>query len=176
MAEVLLAIRDYADQVGTSLTDDRLGSPSLSVGRIEGGTSVNTVPDRCRIEIDRRLLPCEDPDATHAHFVAWLKERLSANILVECPKPWMSLPPLAATGSDELVAHLGAAINVVVGGHQVMAVPYGTDGGPLSAAGIPTVVFGPGDIAQAHTCDEWIELDHVETASEILFRFAAKGR
>ena len=45
---------------GDSRRDPLLGPPTLSVGRIEGGTSVNTVPDRCRIEIDRRLIPGED--------------------------------------------------------------------------------------------------------------------
>ena len=40
-----------------------------------------------------------------------------------------------------------------------MAVPYGTDAGPLSQTGVPCVVFGPGDIAHAHTCDEWVPLD-----------------
>ena len=39
-------------------------------------------------------------------------------------------------------------------------------------AGIPTVVFGPGDIAQAHTADEWIELAQLDQAAEVLFRFA----
>jgi acetylornithine deacetylase len=53
----------------------------------------------------------------------------------------------------------------------VEAVPYGTDAGPLSRAGVPAVVFGPGDISRAHTCDEWTDLDEVERASEILFRF-----
>jgi acetylornithine deacetylase len=51
-------------------------------------------------------------------------------------------------------------------------VPYGTDAAPLAAAGIPAVIFGPGDIAQAHTADEWIDLEQVEQASEILYRFA----
>ena len=42
----------------------------------------------------------------------------------------------------------------------------------LAAAGVPSVVFGPGDIAQAHTCDEWIALDQLDTAAEILFKLA----
>ena len=54
--------RRYAARVaGQRACDPLLGPPTLSVGRIEGGTSVNTVPDRCRIEIDRRLIRGEDP-------------------------------------------------------------------------------------------------------------------
>ena len=61
MAQVLVAVEAYATKLGTSANDERLGPPTLSVGRIEGGLSVNTVPDRCQIEIDRRLLPDENP-------------------------------------------------------------------------------------------------------------------
>ena len=61
------------------------------------------------------------------------------------------------------------------GSHGVQAVPYGTDASTLAAAGIPAVVFGPGDIARAHTCDEWVPLDEVEQASEILYRLACDG-
>ena len=68
---------------------------------------------------------------------------------------------------------LGRAIAGVLGQFQTMAVPYGTDASTIAAVGIPAVVFGPGDIAQAHTCDEWIVLEQVDTAAEILFRLAS---
>jgi acetylornithine deacetylase len=67
---------------------------------------------------------------------------------------------------------LGRAIDGVLGSHRVRAVPYGTDAAAIAEAGIPAVVFGPGDIAQAHTADEWIALKQVEQASEILYRLA----
>ena len=53
-----------------------------------------------------------------------------------------------------------------------MGVPFGTDAGPLNAAGLPCVVFGPGDITQAHTKDEWIDLDQVRLAAEAYYRIA----
>ncbi len=52
-------------------------------------------------------------------------------------------------------------------------VPYGTDAGPLGAAGLPSLVFGPGDIAQAHTRDEWVDLEQVRAASEAYFAIGA---
>jgi acetylornithine deacetylase len=70
------------------------------------------------------------------------------------------------------VARLGQAIDRVRGAHQVTAVPYGTDASTIARAGIPVVVFGPGDIARAHTHDEWVPLDEVEQASEILYHLA----
>ena len=50
--------------------------------------------------------------------------------------------------------------------------PFGTDASRVAVAGVPAIVFGPGDIAQAHTKDEWIDLAQLEPAAEILFRFA----
>src|SRR5262245_26642828 len=61
MARLLTGIEKYAEKLRASRRDPLLGPPTLSVGRIEGGTSVNTVPDFCRIEVDRRLIPGEDP-------------------------------------------------------------------------------------------------------------------
>ena len=55
------------------------------------------------------------------------------------------------------------------------AVPYGTDASTIAQAGIPSVVFGPGDISRAHTCDESVPLDEVEAASEILYRLACSA-
>jgi acetylornithine deacetylase len=77
-------------------------------------------------------------------------------------------------GRTAFVERLGNAIDQVSGSHEVVAVPYGTDAAPLAAAGLPAVVFGPGDIAQAHTCDEWVSLPEVEQASDILFRLVAQ--
>jgi acetylornithine deacetylase len=79
---------------------------------------------------------------------------------------------LSPVGSTDLVARLGGAIDLVRGSHGVTAVPYCTDASTIAEAGIPAVVFGPGDIANAHTCDEWVALDEVEQAAEILYRMA----
>jgi acetylornithine deacetylase/succinyl-diaminopimelate desuccinylase-like protein len=152
--------------------DPLLGPATLSVGRIEGGVSVNTVPDRCRVEIDRRLLPGEDPDEAAGQLLTYLRERVGDRIDFSCSNPWLSAPALDPKGSEALVARLLQAAEPVAGKRQVMAVPYGTDAGPLARAGVPCVVFGPGDIALAHTCDEWVPLEEVTQASEILYRLA----
>jgi acetylornithine deacetylase len=52
-------------------------------------------------------------------------------------------------------------------------VPFGTDAAILSAAGVPTIVFGPGSIAQAHTADEFIEIEELQFATEIFYRIAS---
>jgi acetylornithine deacetylase len=175
MAALLPHVERYAELLRASRTDPLLGPATLSVGLIAGGTSVNTVPDRCRVEIDRRLLPGEAVADAPAQFAAYLRKHAPSDVPFEVSEPWLAAPALSPKGSEELVRKLGAAIDAVAGRHEVTAVPYGTDASPLAAAGVPAVVFGPGDIAQAHTCDEWVELDEVERASEILYRLARAG-
>lgn len=175
MGRLLTAIESYAEELRRSRTDPLLGSPTLSVGRIEGGLSVNTVPDRCRIEVDRRLDPGEEPTRAQAELTTALRERVSADVSFECEPLWMYCRALGSLGTEELVARLGQCIDAVMGRHRVLAVPYGTDASTLAAAGIPSVVFGPGDVALAHTSDEWVPLDEVAQASEILYQLAAGG-
>lgn len=170
MGHVLTAIEAYADRLIKSTTHPRLGPPTVSVGRIDGGVSVNTVPDGCVIEIDRRLLPGEDPQAAWRDFRDQVTA--AAGVPVVCDPVWMACPALDPGRSDEVRKRLGAAIDAVEGRHEVLAVPFGTDASSVAGAGIPAVVFGPGDIAQAHTKDEWIELDQVDRAAEILYRLA----
>jgi acetylornithine deacetylase/succinyl-diaminopimelate desuccinylase-like protein len=172
MAELLPIIQRYADELRAAKADARLGPATLSVGRVEGGVSVNTVPDRCRIEIDRRLLPGEQARAAREEFLNYVRERAPQHVQFECAEPWLCLPALGSELSGEFTAKLGAVIDAVKGSHEVHAVPYGTDAPVLAEAGVPTVIFGPGDIRKAHTCDEWVPLDEVEQASEILYRLA----
>ncbi|MCI0461622.1 MAG: M20 family metallopeptidase [Gemmataceae bacterium] len=174
MGRLLVATEQYADRLRVSRTDPLLGPPTLSVGRIEGGTSVNTVPDRCQVEVDRRVIPGEDPMAAPGQLTAFL-QAAGIDFPFTCTEPWMCKSALSSKGSEALVSQLGQAIDTVRGSHQVMAVPYGTDASTIAEAGIPAVVFGPGDIAKAHTCDEWVPLDEVEQASEILYRLACAG-
>jgi acetylornithine deacetylase len=172
MARILGLIEEYAARLQATCTDPLLGPATMSVGRIEGGLSVNTIPDRCQIEIDRRLIPGEAPLAALAELRDFLAQKVPAGINWACSEPWLSMPPLPPQEDTTIAHRLGKAIDEVVGRHQVLVVPYGTDASTLAVAGIPSVVFGPGDIARAHTCDEWVPLDEVEQASEILYRLA----
>jgi acetylornithine deacetylase ArgE len=176
MGRLLVAVERFAERLRTASTPHPLvGPPTLSVGRIEGGVSVNTVPDRCRIEIDRRVIPGEDHAAAPGQLLEYLRGEGGIDFPFESEEPWMMSPALSPDASGELVLRLGAAIDAVRGGHKVEPVAYGTDASKIAAAGIPSVVFGPGDIARAHTCDEWVPLDEVEQAAEVLYRFALMG-
>jgi acetylornithine deacetylase len=172
MGRLLVAIEEFAEELRRKRTDPLLGPATLSVGMIEGGTSVNTVPDRCRIEVDRRVIPGEDPLAAPGELDEFLRKRAGIELPYELEPAWLAAPALSPEGSGDLIARLGKAISAIQGSFEVTAVPYGTDAATIAGAGIPSVVFGPGDIAQAHTCDEWLALDQLEQASEMLYRFA----
>ena len=174
MAHLIKCIETYAGNLAASAPDPRLGPPTLSVGRIEGGSSVNTVPDHCRIEVDRRLVPGEKPTQAWGDFRIFLEKETRKQTPFHCSEPWLSAQPLSSRGSAALVRDLGTALDALRGTHDVIAVPYSTDAAAIAAAGIPAVVFGPGDIARAHTCDESVPLDEVEQASEILYRLACR--
>ncbi len=174
MARIVRRLEEYATQLQASRRDPLLGPPTLSVGVIQGGVSPNTVPDHCRVEIDRRLLPGEDPAAAVAEVEAFLREYPAIDFPFAFV-PRLACPPLPPTGSEAITARLGRAIDAAAGQHRVEAVPYGTDASTIAAAGVPAVVFGPGNIAQAHTKDEWVDLGQVGSAAEILFRFACGG-
>jgi acetylornithine deacetylase len=174
MGRLLPIIEKYAESLRSSIPDPLLGPPTLSVGRIEGGLSVNSVPDFCRVEIDRRLVPGEQPIEAVRHFQEHLQRHAGVQTPFECSPPWLHCPALPSQQGTAIAQALENAIISVCGRCDYEAVPYGTDASTLAAAGIPAVIFGPGDIAQAHTCDEWIELDQVETAAEILYCLATQ--
>ena len=60
-------------------------------------------------------------------------------------------------------------------GLDCVGVPYATDAAFIAATGVPTVVFGPGSVAQAHTDDEWLSLKQLRQATEIFYRFGSTG-
>jgi acetylornithine deacetylase/succinyl-diaminopimelate desuccinylase family protein len=174
MGRVLGVLESFAATLRRSTPDPILGPPTLSVGRIEGGQSVNVVPDWCELEVDRRLIPGEDGAAS----IQQVSEALTATGVdmsaVTFGDPWVHMPPLAPSAGDWLPA-LVQAVKAATGRiPAITGVPFGTDAGPLSEKGTPCIVFGPGAIAQAHTKDEWIELRQVELAAEAYYQIAVE--
>ena len=142
-----------------------LGSPTVSVGVISGGTQANIVPDRCTILVDRRTLPGESEGSVAREIFGLLRKRqLRASLGDERGG---SCLPLETDGRLPLVRQLLAC----AGKRKPAGVDYFCDASVLSHAGIPSIVFGPGDIRQAHTGDEWIAVPSLERATGILKKF-----
>lgn len=174
MGRVLALLEGYAQELaGPQKTHPRLGPATLSVGVIKGGSSVNIVPDYCEIEIDRRLIPGEEGMSARESLFEYLSSRLDFEI--EFSEPWVNVPPLSDEENGALSRSLLTTIEAVAGPHKAVAVPFGTHASPVSAAGVPAVVFGPGSIEQAHTKDEWIEIKQLEQAAEIYYDYCRKS-
>jgi acetylornithine deacetylase len=96
MARVVSALEHYAREVVPTLGEHSLcGQPTLSVGTITGGFGVNTVPDRATIEIDRRVLPGEDPELALAHCLDYLQTHVEPPAPLEHETPYMLTRGLA---------------------------------------------------------------------------------
>ena len=142
-----------------------LGTATVNVGTIHGGAQPNIVPDRCTITIDRRTLPGETESGVRREITALLRaKRLSATISSTKLAPCL---PLETNPKLPLVRHFLRS----AGQARPAGVDFFCDAAVLSAGGIPSVAFGPGDIAQAHTADEWISLDSLERGKNLLLNF-----
>jgi acetylornithine deacetylase/succinyl-diaminopimelate desuccinylase-like protein len=165
MSRIVDAIEtDYAIQLRRR-RHPLLGCETVSVGTISGGTQTNIVPDRCVIGVDRRTLPGETEATTRRSLAVFLRARkFQAKVLNE---KLALCPPMETDARLPLVRQFLRSVRQT----KSTGVDYFCDAAVLAAAGIPSVIFGPGDIAQAHTADEWISLSSLERAKEMLLRF-----
>ena len=155
---------DYAAQL-KQRKHKLLGAGTVNVGTISGGTQPNIVPDGCVISIDRRTLPGETENSVRCEIITLLQaKKLSAKISSAKLAPAL---PLETNFKLPLVQTFLSAAKQ----NKPLGADYFCDAAVLSAGGIPSVVFGPGDIAQAHTADEWISLAELERGKNLLLRF-----
>ena len=169
MRQVLEVLeKDEARLAG--LTHPLVGQATCNVGVIRGGVQVNFVPDRCEIELDRRLLPGETAEAALAEYQALLDS--VPGVVARNLEPPLLVDEALLTPPDSLVAKTAAGVLRELGlNPELCGVPYGSDASKLSRAGVPSIVFGAGSIDQAHAADEFIEVDQVLIALDFFKRF-----
>ncbi|MBL9117733.1 MAG: M20 family metallopeptidase [Verrucomicrobiaceae bacterium] len=170
MAKILAAFEQENERLAT-VSHSLLTPPTLSVGTIQGGVQVNLVPDYCSIEIDRRLMPGEKAGDVLEYYRSLVKS--IPGIDADCETPVLLEDEALDTPADaEVVKVASQILGDMSLNKEPMGVPFGSDASKLSRAGIPTIVFGPGSIDQAHTVDEWVPVDQVETALKFYRSFA----
>jgi acetylornithine deacetylase len=169
MVELIATLRTAIEPRLRERSHPLLGHPTFTVSTIHGGLGVNIVPDRCAIAVDRRTLPSERPDDVIAELHAVVDEitRQREQLKVEIGEPFANIAGLDTPDEHPFVRLTTRVAHAHGGGGAAVGVPYGTNAPGLAARGVPTVVLGPGDIAQAHSEDEWVELDQVERAAEL---------
>jgi acetylornithine deacetylase len=177
-AELVVRIRDIGRRLAVEGPFDPLFDVPHStahVGQIHGGTTLNIVPELCWFDWEFRTLPEIDLAALVAEVKAHAEERMlpamrktasGAGIHFE---QTTELPPVDIAPDHPLTTLTKALAGK--NGHRKVA--YGTEGGLFRRdGGIPAIVCGPGDIAQAHTPDEWIAESELAACTAFLARLA----
>ncbi len=177
--ELVVELNRLADEM------ERRGDPSgrfdpphttVHVGRIRGGTARNILPELCTINWEFRGVPGLDPDEIPARLAqradAVVRERLNrygAFGRIETTREVLvpGLVPEPGSEAERLVL-------AVTGRNATETVAYGTEAGRFQAAGIPTVVCGPGTIDRAHQPDEFITLAEIAAGEAFMRRLAAQ--
>lgn len=157
-----------------SKADPLLGPGSLTVTKINGGTAINIVPEQCEIEIDRRVLPGETRD----FVLAEIKETFDDSEENEDYEieNYLFIAASFINKEHPLVQILAKASKDVRGFDAKIKIFEATCEAPFLSVdkGIPTLIFGPGSLRQAHVKDEFVEIEQVVTASQIFIELALR--
>lgn len=168
---LLVAIERLGQSLGDR-THPLLGPGTVHAGVIEGGQEPSTIPERCRLTVERRTLPGETPSDI---------EREIADLLASCAaadgdfrattRTLMYRPPLETPADHPLVTALVAAQREIRGSATVSGLSYWADSAFIAQRGIPTVLFGPGGDG-AHADVEWVSISDTVDAARILVTLA----
>jgi acetylornithine deacetylase len=145
---------------------------TLQTGVINGGIAVNTVPAACELVFEFRNLPDVDPQDIRRtidehiakKMIPAMRQRSAAS---DADIDWLAgVPAFEADESQPFTRQARA----ITGDHVVRKVAYGTEAGIFAQAGIPSLVCGPGDIAQAHVADEFVSVEQLARCEGFLTR------
>ena len=139
----------------------------FNVGRIEGGIKANVIAPAAEVRFGFRPLPSQDIDALHAQFRDFADVDALEHYEETFRGPSLPAGDVAQAESRRLAARdLADALHLPIGN----AVDFWTEVSLFSAAGMDAIVYGPGDIAQAHTADEWVALEQLQHYTDTLIR------
>ena len=142
----------------------------FNIGRIEGGIKANMIAPGAEVRFGMRPLPTMHPDGLLERFRT-LVEPMPAEFAETFRGPSLPAGDTATAEARRLAARdLADELGIPVGN----AVDFWTEASVFSAAGYTAFVYGPGDIAQAHTADEWVALDQLQHYAEVVFRLVEK--
>jgi acetylornithine deacetylase len=165
MGPVLTALGELDDRFRTEgEIHPLLGGGSLHASLIEGGTELSTYPARCLVTVERRTIPGETAASVEAELREIAGDAEVRTLFVR--------EPLETPRDAEIVESVLRTAGAVLGhAPEIVGMPFWTDAALFAAAGIPSVLFGPGGEG-AHAETEWVDLDDVERTAEILVRTA----
>lgn len=164
MGRVLEALAGYALELAARPPHPICGTPTVSPGVIGGGDYVSQVPDHCELQIDRRFLAGESVEALYAELRDLLDPLSDPGFRYELSEPTILCRALDTPVDHLLVTSAVDAVTAVRGSARIEGLAAATDAPHF---GCPAVVCGPGALAQAHTLDEWVEIDQLVDAAVV---------
>lgn len=166
-AELVSALKAYSAELLSAPPHPLLGTNTLNVGVIRGGTQANVVPDVCTLTLDFRSLPGETPASIRSHIhLALASCEADYDIVEEA----FEAPALDTSPDIPMVRHLQEILSADGLDAKPYGMPFTTESFRPAEYGIPTIVFGPGDIAVAHAMDEKIAKDQLLQATDLFVR------
>jgi acetylornithine deacetylase len=169
----LAALDGYAEELSARPAHPLLALGSLHAGTIGGGTAESVYPESCELLLERRTMPGEEPEAVLLEFRAVLDALLERHTDMDVSlEMTLVRPGTEVPESSELVQGLLVAARERGVEHRVEGMTAWVDAAFLNEVGVPAVCFGPGDTAQAHTQDEWIDVREIRTCAKVLETFA----
>jgi acetylornithine deacetylase len=138
--------------------------PTINLGHIRGGDNPNRICGECELHIDLRVLPGLDIRALRAELGERVRLVAEAHGLEWQVTPLFEGIPPAETPAGSAIVEAGEALT----GHAAEAVSFGTEAPFLNQLGMETIVLGPGNIAQAHQPDEYLEAARIPPTLEVL--------
>ncbi len=139
----------------------------FNIGKVEGGIKANMIAPSAQVRFGFRPLPSHDIDAMHVRFGSCARVGALERYEETFRGPSLPSGDVAAAEDRRLTARdLADALGLPIGN----AVDFWTEASLFSQAGLTALVYGPGDIAQAHTAGEWVALDQLSTAASNYLR------
>ena len=168
MGKVLVELEKFDQSLRSKPTHALLGSGSLHASLIKGGQELSTYPEQCVLSVERRTLPGETPEKVEAEFVGITEalQRSDPSFKAVVRRGIDRSPMETPEDAGIVKAIQGAALKVLNHPPQIAGVPFWTDAAILSAAGIPSLLFGPSG-SGAHATEEWVDLSSVKACAEI---------
>ncbi len=168
MGKVLVGLEELADRLLAGAKHPLLGTGSIHASLIQGGTELSSYPAACTLAIERRLIPGETPEAAEKELCDILAAAANADPDFEAVlERGLYRSPFEQPLDSPIVTIVREAATAITGNPPAIAGESGwMDSAILSAAGIPTVIFGP-DGAGAHADVEWVDLVSLEQCRKI---------
>jgi acetylornithine deacetylase len=178
-ARLVVFIRRIADRLAQSEVRDygfTVPYSTLSTGLIQGGIAANVVPKECVFQFDMRTLPQTSPETLYGEIRGYAEELAREMQAVDAKSgidlEWLSQTAGLAAAETDAIVQWAMQLSR---NHTVGKVSYGTEAGLFQKMGVPSVICGPGDIAQAHSPNEFVALEQLAQCEKFMERILETG-